>query len=65
VINYILMDAQAIKALRLKMGLTQEDFAHRLGVTLPTVSRWEHGKSKPSRLAKKALEEVMKEVSNA
>ena len=63
-IYYILMDGKQIKELRLKLGLTQEDFAHRLGVVLPTVSRWEHGKSKPSRLAKKALEELMKGISS-
>lgn len=30
-----------IKKLRLAKGLTQEDFANRLGISVQTVSRWE------------------------
>ncbi len=52
------MRGEEIKTLRLKLGLTQEDFAHRLGVTLCTVNRWENNKSFPSRLAIKQLEKI-------
>lgn len=45
------MTATDIKKLRAKFKLTQEDFAHMLGVTFQTVNRWERGASKPSRLA--------------
>ena len=51
-----------VKAIRTKLGITQQEFAYRLGVALPTVARWEAGKNKPSRLAQKVIEEVMKEV---
>lgn len=50
------MNGNQIKNLRQRLGMTQEEFAHRLGVTLCTVNRWENNKSEPSRLAKLQLE---------
>jgi putative transcriptional regulator len=52
------MHGEQIKELRIRLGLTQEEFAHRLGVTLCTVNRWENKKSIPSRLAVKQLEQI-------
>lgn len=45
-----------IKKLRAQLGLTQVEFAARLGVDPITVSRWERGLSKPSKLALRQLE---------
>lgn len=45
-----------IYELRLETGLTQEKFAALLGVTYPTISRWENGHAKPSPLAIKKIE---------
>jgi len=53
------MQGEQIKSLRHRLGLTQEEFAHRLGVTLCTVNRWENNKSIPSRLALKQLEKIV------
>ena len=39
--------AENIRACRKNMGLTQEQLAERLGVTLGTVSKWERGSSEP------------------
>ncbi len=50
-----------IKAIRLKRGLTQEELAHKLGVSWGTIARWESGKSKPSKLAQRAIENLIKE----
>ena len=50
-----------IKAIREKLGLTQEEIAHKLGVSWGTIARWEAGKSKPSKLARKAIENLLKE----
>lgn len=50
------MKGTQIRSLRQRLGLTQEEFAHRLGVTLCTVNRWENNKSEPSRLAQLQLE---------
>lgn len=50
------MSAQAnvssiIRIVRKRLGLTQQSFANRLGIALPTVSRWENERHKPSPLA--------------
>ena len=51
--------ARKIRELRSKLGLTQEQFAAKVGVTFSTVNRWESGKSKPSPLAMRQIEELM------
>ena len=40
-----LMIGENIRSYRKKNGLTQEEFAERLGVTYQSVSRWENGVS--------------------
>lgn len=50
---------QQIRKLRLEMGLTQEQFAVRLGVSFPTVNRWENQKAKPSPLALQKLQKLI------
>ena len=52
--------SQLVRKLRNRLGLTQEKFAARLGVTYPTVNRWENGKAKPSPLATKQIEELLR-----
>ena len=47
-----------IKKLRTRMGLTQEQFAAKVGVSFATVNRWEASKAKPSRLAMNRLAEL-------
>lgn len=54
----IIWRPEKIRGLRLALDLTQAEFAHRLGVSLNTVSRWECGKSKPSKLARVKLLEA-------
>ncbi|BAY47943.1 XRE family transcriptional regulator [Scytonema sp. HK-05] len=49
-----------IRELRLETGLTQEKFAVKLGVTYPTINRWENGHTKPSPLAMQKIEEMLK-----
>lgn len=48
--------AALVKILRQRLGLTQEQFAHHLGVTFASVNRWENGQVKPSPLARQKLE---------
>jgi putative transcriptional regulator len=45
-----------ISALRQRLAMTQEEFAHAIGVTVSTVNRWENGHIEPSRLARKAMQ---------
>jgi DNA-binding transcriptional regulator YiaG len=48
-----------IRRLRLKLGLTQEQLAVRVGVSFSTVNRWEKGRSRPSPLALKRLKAII------
>jgi putative transcriptional regulator len=52
---------QIIRKLRLSTGLTQEQFAHTLGVTYSTLNRWENGRSKPSPLAMEKIEGMLRD----
>ena len=47
-----------VRRIRRGMGLTQTQFAERLGVTSITVHRWESGQSRPQRLAQNRLREL-------
>ena len=49
-----------IRELRLLTELTQEQFAAAIGVTYNTVNRWERGRMKPSRLALKQIEQLLR-----
>ena len=53
--------SEQIKSLRAKLGLTQVALAERLGVSFPTVNRWENGKARPSQLSWQVLLELNKE----
>ncbi|MBI5748138.1 MAG: helix-turn-helix domain-containing protein [Nitrospinae bacterium] len=50
-----------IKNIREKLGITQEEFARRIGVTVTTVSRWERGDCLPkSRVVIEKIEKLKK-----
>jgi len=51
-----------IKELRSRLDLTQEKFAARLGVTFPTINRWENGRAKPSPLGLKQIQDLLSEL---
>lgn len=50
--------SRLVRDLRERTGLTQEKFAAKLGVTYPTINRWENGRAKPSPLALKQIEDL-------
>lgn len=50
-----------VKQTRKQLKLSQEELAHELGVSFATINRWESGNYKPSKLAKKAFENFIKE----
>jgi len=54
-----------IRTWRRRIGLTQEGLAQALSVTFSTVSRWENGHVRPSKLAWKALEQLASERGSA
>ncbi|MBC2712333.1 MAG: helix-turn-helix transcriptional regulator [Desulfosarcina sp.] len=53
-----------IRELRQRTGLTQEKFAAKLGVTFPTINRWENGRAKPSPLAMQRIEELLRSMGD-
>lgn len=53
--------SEAIKGVRQKALLSQEDFAKQLGVSHSTVNRWEKGKTLPNFKAMKRIDVFCKE----
>jgi putative transcriptional regulator len=47
-----------VKGLRRRLGLTQEQFAHEVGVTFSTVNQWENGRRRPQPFLLKRLLEM-------
>ena len=56
--------ARLIRELRKLTGLTQEKFAAKLGVTFPTINRWENDRAKPSPLAMEKIEGLMRSLGD-
>ena len=46
--------------LRSRLGLNQEKFAEKLGVSMSSVEKWETGQHKPRGLSVRALERLAK-----
>lgn len=59
------MDRFDIKEARIKLGLTQEEFADRLGVTFASVNRWENGKAKPQRSRILSIQNLLQENTSS
>ena len=55
--------SKMIRKLRTTLGLTQEQFAAKIGVTVSTVNRWENDKSKPSPLAMLRIKKLQKKIN--
>jgi DNA-binding transcriptional regulator YiaG len=47
--------SKAIKELRERMMLSQEEFAEKLGVSFATVNRWENGHHEPTYKARRKI----------
>ena len=55
------MNTKYILELRQQLGLSQQLFATKLGVSIMTISRWERGICKPSNMAIERLRIIEKE----
>lgn len=53
---------EKVRKLRKKKGWTQEDMAREISVSLSTVQRWEKRGGKPTRLARRELQILFREV---
>ena len=49
-----------VARLRSRLGLSQEKFAEKLGVSLSSIEKWESGRHKPRGLSVRALERLRK-----
>lgn len=47
-----------VRELRNRLGLSQKKSAARLGVTSPTINRWENARAQPSPLAVARIREI-------
>ena len=56
--------SEMVRKLRAALGLTQEQFAAKLGVTYSTINRWENNKGKPSPLAMLRIKKLQKSRKN-
>jgi putative transcriptional regulator len=54
-----------VRELRQTLKLTQEKFAAQLGVTFPTINRWENGHALPSPLALRQIDYLLKQLDNS
>ena len=54
-----------VRRLRRSLGLSEQALADRLGVTRVTVTRWETGRKKPQRLARKAVQQEIERLNKA
>ena len=50
------------KAIRQRLGVTQENLAAQLGVTFSTVNRWENEHRSPLPLAMRSIKELASKV---
>ena len=57
--------ARLVREVRQRLGLTQEKFAAALGVTTPTINRWENGRARPSPLALRQIENLLQDMGDA
>lgn len=51
-----------IRTVRQSLGLSQESFAHDIGVTFSTVNRWEMGHSVPLPQSQRVLHKLWKTI---
>jgi transcriptional regulator with XRE-family HTH domain len=52
-----------VKELRERLGLTQEQFAQKVGTTFSTVNHWENGKRMPQPFFIRRLLELKDEIA--
>lgn len=57
-----LQTSELIRALRERLGLSQEKLAARLGVSFQTVNRWERGRANPSPMAMTLIEQQLRQM---
>ena len=57
--------AKLIRETRQRLGLSQEKFASKLGVSFQSVNRWENGRTKPLPLALRQIKTLLDEMEDS
>ena len=57
--------SKMVKEVRTALGLTQEQFAAKIGVTVTTVNRWENDNGKPYPLAMRQLKKLQQKINRS
>jgi putative transcriptional regulator len=55
--------SKMVTEIRVAFGLTQKQFAAKIGVAYATVNRWENNRREPCALAMRQLEKLQKEIN--
>ncbi len=53
-----------VRETRFRLGLTQEQFAQKLGVSFQSVNRWENKRTKPLPIVLRQIEEVLRQMGD-
>ncbi|PMB51575.1 transcriptional regulator [Fischerella thermalis CCMEE 5201] len=56
--------AKLVRKTRASLGLSQVKFAAMLGVSFQSINRWENGRTQPSPLALKQIEDLLQQMSD-
>ena len=56
--------AEMVREVRKRIGLSQEKFAAKLGVSFSTINRWEHHRAVPSPLALKQIRDLLERMGD-
>ncbi len=56
------MDDITLRCLRLQLGLSQEALAHKLGVSVQSVHRWETGRRIPQDAVLAKLDQMVRKL---
>lgn len=57
------MTADDIRNTRIRLGMTQEQIARTLNVSVRSISDWEHGRSKPLPIVLGALRKLQRRAA--
>ena len=56
---------ELVREVRRQLEISQEELAHKLGVSFATINRWENGKTTPFKLARGKFDAFCKKMSAA
>lgn len=59
-----MFEPSEIKELRIKLMMSQKDFAKELGVTFESVNRYENGKSRPTYRVQRRINDLLKRIGD-